>query len=199
MKLRDTKLKALLLLPAAALALTLAGCSSDSNDDADTAAASTSQADYPTTCPTEAPADDAKAQWELNGATGSVDVIGQTDDTAAQVTVQAPFSVTETTVKTLVEGDGAEVTEDSHVLVCYVGVNGRDGEIFDSAYQKGVPADFPASGVVPGFKQALVGQHVGSVVAVAMTSEDGYAEGNPDAGIEVGDSLIFALKILAAV
>ena len=36
----------------------------------------------------------------------------------------------------------------------------------------------------------------GSTVAVAMTSADGYPDGQPSAGIEKGDSLVFAIKIL---
>jgi peptidylprolyl isomerase len=50
--------------------------------------------------------------------------------------------------------------------------------------------------VVPGFQKAIAGQKVGSTVAVAMTSADGYPDGQPSAGIEKGDSLVFAIKIL---
>ena len=35
-------------------------------------------------------------------------------------------------------------------------------------------------------------------VAVAMTSADGYPKGQPRAGIEPGDTLVFAIKILDA-
>ena len=82
--------------------------------------------------------------------------------------------------------------------VCYVGVNGRDGSVFDSSYQRGEPAEFPLNGVVAGFQKAIVGQKVGSTVAVAMTSADGYPDGQPAAGIAPGDSLVFAIKILGA-
>jgi FKBP-type peptidyl-prolyl cis-trans isomerase len=51
---------------------------------------------------------------------------------------------------------------------------------------------------VPGFQKAIAGQKVGSTVAVAMTSADGYPEGQPAAGIQPGDSLVFAIKILDA-
>ena len=49
---------------------------------------------------------------------------------------------------------------------------------------------------MPGFQKAIAGQKVGSTVAVAMTSADGYPDGQPSAGIEKGDSLVFAIKIL---
>jgi FKBP-type peptidyl-prolyl cis-trans isomerase len=48
---------------------------------------------------------------------------------------------------------------------------------------------------VPGFQKAIAGQKVGSTVAVAMTSADGYPA---SAGILPGDTLIFAIKILDA-
>jgi FKBP-type peptidyl-prolyl cis-trans isomerase len=51
---------------------------------------------------------------------------------------------------------------------------------------------------VPGFQKAIAGQKVGSTVAVAMVSADGYPEGQPRAGIEPGDTLVFAIKILGA-
>jgi peptidylprolyl isomerase len=114
------------------------------------------------------------------------------------VTVTAPFSVTETQVHTLKAGDGPVVAPTATVSVCYMGVNGRDGNVFDSAYERGTPADFPLTGVVPGFQKAIAGQKVGSTVAVAMDPADGYPEGQPAAGIQKGDSLVFAIKILSA-
>lgn len=106
--------------------------------------------------------------------------------------------MTETQVQTLKPGDGPVVADTATVLVCYMGVNGRDGSVFDSSYDRGAPVDFPLTGVVPGFQKAIAGQNVGSTVAVAMTSADGYPEGQPRAGIQPGDSLVFAIKILDA-
>lgn len=194
------KLKPLILLPAAACAVLLAGCSTD--DASDSAATSAGQnatgSVVSKACPTgTAPADTA-AEWTVEGTTGSVSVVGQTDSNSPLVTVTAPFTVDETEVKVLSPGDGATVTNASTVSVCYVGVDGRDGATFDSAYQRGEAADFPASGVIPGFQQALVGQKVGSSVAVVIPSKDGYPQGTPDGSIQPGDSLIFVLKILDA-
>ncbi len=86
----------------------------------------------------------------------------------------------------------------ARVSVCYMGVNGRDGSVFDNSYERGAPIEFPLNGVVPGFQKAIAGQKVGSTVAVAMTSADGYPNGQPSAGIRPGDSLVFAIKILSA-
>lgn len=149
-------------------------------------------------CPTAAPPNGGMPDWTLAGTTGSIAVIGPTDTTAPRVTVTAPFSVTQTQVHTLHVGDGPVVSPIAKVSVCYLGVNGRDGSVFDSSYDRGAPVDFPLTGVVPGFQKGIAGQKVGSTVAVAMVPADGYPEGQPSAGIRPGDSLIFAIKILSA-
>lgn len=125
-------------------------------------------------------------------------MIGSTDATAPSVEVTAPFSVTETQVHTLSAGDGPVVGPNAQVSVCYEGVNGRDGAVFDSSYRRGTSAEFSLDRVVPGFQKAIAGQTVGSSVAVAVTSADGYPDGQPGAGIQPGDSLVFAIKILDA-
>ena len=149
-------------------------------------------------CPTAAPQNGATPDWTLAGTTGSVAVTGSTDTTAPLVKVTAPFSVTQTQVHTLRAGDGPVVANTAKVSVCYMGVNGRDGSVFDSSYERGAPVDFPLTGVVPGFQKAIAGQKVGSTVAVAMASADGYPDGQPSAGIRPGDTLVFAIKILSA-
>ena len=145
-----------------------------------------------------APTSAGAPEWTLQGTTGSVAVTGSTDTAAPQIDVEPPFSVAETQVHTLQAGDGPVVADTATVLVCYMGVNGRDGSVFDSSYERGAPVDFSLNGVIPGFQKAIAGQKVGSTVAVAMTSADGYADGQPSAGIQPGDTLIFAIKILDA-
>lgn len=187
-----------LLACAAPLLVTLSACGSHS----ETSSASTPSVTAPATpaggCPTAAPDGQITPEWTLQGTTGSVTVTGSTDTSAPLVDVETPFSVNETQVQTLKAGDGPVVAPTASVSVCYMGVDGRDGHVFDSSYERGAPVDFPLEGVVPGFQKAIAGQKVGSTVAVAMTSADGYPQGQPRAGIEPGDSLIFAIKILEA-
>ncbi|MCV7171002.1 FKBP-type peptidyl-prolyl cis-trans isomerase, partial [Mycobacterium manitobense] len=149
-------------------------------------------------CPSAPPEQGAAPEWTLPGATGSVAVTGSTDAAAPLITVTAPFSVGETQVQTLQAGDGPVVADTASVSVCYMGVNGRDGSVFDSSYVGGPPVEFSLDGVVAGFQKAIAGQKVGSTVGVAMTSADGYPDGQPSAGIEKGDTLVFAIKILDA-
>ena len=86
--------------------------------------------------------------------------------------------------------------EGATVEVDYAGVACSTGVLFDSSYERGSAATFPLYGVVPGFAKAIAGQKVGSDVIVAMTPEDGYGtQGNPQAGIEGTDTLIFFIHI----
>ena len=176
---------------AASLAMVLTACGSDSTTSSVSESAST-----PTTCPSQAAEAATTPEWTLPGATGSVAVAGSTDASAPLVEVTTPFAVTETQVHTLQTGSGPVVADNATVSVCYMGVNGRDGSVFDSSYERGAPVEFPLGRVVTGFQKAIAGQTVGSKVAVAMTSADGYPSGQPSAGIEQGDTLVFAIDII---
>jgi peptidylprolyl isomerase len=184
----------------------LAGCGSDADatpGSSSAAASSSSVVAAPSpsavadtaSCPTAVPTGGAP-EWTLTGTSGNVAVTGSTDTAAPQVKVDGPFSVGETQVHTLKAGDGPVVGDTATVSVCYMGVNGRDGSVFDSSYERGEAAEFPLDRVVPGFQKAIAGQHVGSTVAVAMASADGYPDGQPSAGIQKGDTLVFAIKVL---
>ena len=194
-----------LMACAASFALTLTACGSESSTPSASspsvteAATSTATETAGQECPTAVPEKTVAPEWTLPGATGTVAVTGSTDTTSPLVTVQPPFAVAETQVHTLKAGDGPVVAPTATVSVCYQGVNGRDGSVFDSSYERGAPAEFPLDQVVPGFQKAIAGQKVGSTVAVAMAPADGYPDGQPSAGIQKGDSLVFAIKILDVV
>ena len=187
-----------------ALGMTLTGCGgSDDNTSSERTSSVTDlfvppSDQAPSVCPSAAPADGGPVDWTLSGASGSVAVTGSTDTNAPRVAVEKPFKVSQTQVQTLQAGDGPVVADSATVTVCYMGVNGRDGSVFDSSYQRGEPVNFPLNRVVPGFQKAIAGQKVGSTVAVAMIPADGYPEGQPAAGILPGDTLVFAIKILKA-
>ena len=197
---------------AASLAVTLSACGSDEKKP-EAGAPSSTEATEPSlpnavtpmstdtpaaaSCPT-APASGGAPDMTIQGTTGSVAVVGPTDAAAPSVTVNGPFSVTETQVHTIKAGTGPVVSPTASVYVCYAGFDGRDGHKFDSAFDRGEPAQFSLTGVVPGFQKAIAGQKVGSTVAVAMAPADGYPDGQPSAHIAPGDSLVFAIKILDA-
>lgn len=150
-------------------------------------------------CPTGAPSTANSPDWTYQGQTGSIVVTGPTDTASPQITVEKPFAVEQTHVQAFnPPGDGAVVADTATVSVCYLGVNGRTGDRFDSTYDRGKPASFPLDGVIPGFKKAIAGQKVGTTVGVAVGPADGYPSGTPDGKIQGGDTIIFVVKILSA-
>jgi peptidylprolyl isomerase len=125
-----------------------------------------------------------------------VTVTGGTDS-KPQVQIDNGYSVDNMQVQTLVKGDGAKVGGQDVVTVDYVGINGRNGQEFDSSWKSGQPATFSLGpGMISGFNKALTGQTVGSRVVAAIPPEDGYgSQGNPQAGIKGQDTLVFVIDI----
>lgn len=117
-----------------------------------------------------------------------------------KISFKAPWVIDKTRAKVLSEGDGPTLKEGTTVTVDYYGVNGRTGKKFDDSFSRGQPATFSLAQVVPGFSKGLTGQKQGSRVLIAMPGSDGYdaGGGSPQAGIEVGDTLIFVVDVVAA-
>jgi len=117
---------------------------------------------------------------------------------APEVTIPSPWAIDSTKTKILVQGTGATVDTTGYVDVNYYGVNARTGEYFDDSYSRGTSVSFPLNGVVPGFAKGLTGQKVGTRLIIAMPGADGYDSqgGNSNAGIEIGDTLVFVVDIL---
>jgi peptidylprolyl isomerase len=134
---------------------------------------------------------------EINSTSlDDVTVTGQFGD-EPKVEFEPAMSVKETEVEVLSKGDGKTVKATDQVTVNYQGLNGRTGEEFDSSWTRGQPATFALDGVVPGFKKAIEGQTVGSRILVAIPPADGYgSNGNPQAGIQGTDTLIFTIDII---
>lgn len=135
------------------------------------------------------------------GGTG-IEAVTVKGETSAKPTVEfaKPFKVAETAAKAVSEGKGETLAKGQQVIVDYVGINGRDGKEFDSSWKGGKPATFKLAdgALIAGFIKGLVGQKVGSRVLITIPSKDGYAEGNQQAGINKGDSLIFVVDVKSA-
>lgn len=174
-----------------ALALTLGGCGGDAGGEP--SASPTSPSPTVTQTPTPTPALEPTWLADLSGIEVSADQASQ-----PEVSAPYPFAVEQTLDQVVVEGAGTAVPhEKALVRLQYVGINARTGEVFDSSWLAGEPVVFPLAQVIPGFATGLVGKPVGSRVAIAIPSEDGYgAQGNPQAGIEPDDTLLFVVDIL---
>lgn len=103
-------------------------------------------------------------------------------------------------VEVLSEGDGDEVQAGDYVLANYHGRVWGGTEPFDDSFSRpwesnGLPI-FSLNQVVDGWKEGLPGTHVGDRVLLSIPSEMGYPEGNPQAGINPGDALVFVVDVL---
>ncbi|MEI8411711.1 MULTISPECIES: FKBP-type peptidyl-prolyl cis-trans isomerase [unclassified Kribbella] len=101
----------------------------------------------------------------------------------------------------LKEGNGPEVKKGELMVAQYLGQIWRDGKVFDNSYDRGAPASFPigVGRVVTGWDEGLVGKKAGSRVLLSIPPDKGYKEqGNPDAGIQGTDTLIFVVDIIGA-
>ncbi|SDT14838.1 FKBP-type peptidyl-prolyl cis-trans isomerase [Microlunatus soli] len=193
---RPRQLAKLLVTAAVAASLTVLGaCGKDDPAPKGSPSASAKPTSSATKAsPSASPSASVKPSSNLDGIT----VKGDYGDKPT-ISFKHPWAINKTQSKVLKKGSGEEVLESGSVTVNYVGVDGRTGKTFDSSFANGKPVSFPMNGVIAGFKTGLVGKHVGDRVLIAMTGPDGYdsSGGNPQAGINVGDSLIFVVDIEA--
>lgn len=77
--------------------------------------------------------------------------------------------------ETLIQGTGPPVAKGKLLVAQYEGLIWRTGKVFDSSWQRGLPAAFViGTGKVPGWDKTLVGQRVGSRVLLVIPPKDGY-------------------------
>jgi peptidylprolyl isomerase len=102
--------------------------------------------------------------------------------------------------QTLIQGTGPVVKKDMLLVAQYEGVIWRTGKVFDSTWERGVPAGFQIGigQVIKGWDEGLVGKRVGSRVLLVVPPADGYgSQGSAQAGIKGTDTLVFVVDILA--
>lgn len=104
----------------------------------------------------------------------------------------------ELVVQPLIEGAGDPVTAEDTLTVQYWGVLWDGGETFDSSWERGEPATFGLTGVIPCWTEGLAGQTVGSRVLLVCPSEQAYGEEGQPPTIPGGATLVFVVDILAA-
>ncbi len=124
------------------------------------------------------------------------------DNGAPTITVPSTPAPTETRVENLRQGSGDVINAGDSVIVQYTGALYDGGTVFDSSWDKGAPTQLVAEvssggspGVIPGFKQALVGQTVGSQVVAVIPPSDGYGD-TAQGSIPAGSTLVFVVDIL---
>lgn len=95
----------------------------------------------------------------------------------------------------ITEADGPKPTAEDTVSVHYVGTL-LDGTEFDSSVARGQPAEFPLSGVIPGWTEGLQLMNTGSKYRFVIPSELAYGERGAGQAIGPGATLIFEVELL---
>ncbi|WP_338492063.1 FKBP-type peptidyl-prolyl cis-trans isomerase [Erwinia aphidicola] len=95
----------------------------------------------------------------------------------------------------LTQGEGAIPSRQDRVRVHYTGKL-IDGSVFDSSVQRGEPAEFPVSGVIPGWIEALTLMPVGSKWELVIPHNLAYGERGAGASIPPFSTLVFEVELL---
>jgi FKBP-type peptidyl-prolyl cis-trans isomerase FklB len=98
--------------------------------------------------------------------------------------------------KSLVAGSGDKPSASDTVQVHYKGTL-IDGTVFDSSYDRGEPAVFPVTGVIPGWVEALQLMNVGDKFELTIPSDLAYGPQGSGPVIGPDATLVFEVELLA--
>lgn len=134
--------------------------------------------------------EEAEAKAKANSEAGSAFLA----DNAKKADVKTTESGLQ--YKVITEGTGAKPTGEDVVKVHYKG-SLLNGEVFDSSYERGQPADLPLSGVVPGWAEGVQLMSVGSKYQFWIPGNLAYGE-MPPPGAPMGpnETLVFEVELL---
>ena len=72
-----------------------------------------------------------------------------------------------------------------------------NGNVFDSSVDRGEPVEFPVTGVIPGWVEALQLMPAGSKYKLFIPANLAYGEQGSGGGIGPNETLIFEVELLA--
>ncbi|HWA65992.1 MAG TPA: FKBP-type peptidyl-prolyl cis-trans isomerase [Mycobacteriales bacterium] len=102
--------------------------------------------------------------------------------------------------KDVTVGHGPAAKKGATVKVLYTGVSCDTGKVFDASWLHPPVKTFPVSplgsaSVIPGWNQGLIGMKAGGTRELIIPAALGYgAAGQPSAGIEPNDTLVFLVE-----
>jgi hypothetical protein len=132
-------------------------------------------------------------------ASGTVPAVSGATDLKAEPTIAAGIGSPPAalTGKDLVVGTGATAGAEATVEVQYVGSLYSTGKVFDASWTDSGPATFQLSGVVPGFKDAIIGMKVGGRREIVIPPALGYGAAGSPPVIPPNSTLVFVIDLLA--
>jgi FKBP-type peptidyl-prolyl cis-trans isomerase len=131
-------------------------------------------------------------------ATGAVPAVSGASDLSKEPVVAAGSSPAPTvlTGRDLVVGTGATAVSTDPVQVQYVGAFYSSGKVFDASWTDSGPTSFPLSGVIPGFKDAIIGMKVGGRREMVIPPAYGYGAAGQPPTIPGNSTLVFVIDLL---
>ena len=91
--------------------------------------------------------------------------------------------------------EGAKPSVDDTVSVHYTGTL-IDGTVFDSSVERGEPASFPLTSVIPGWTEGVQLMNVGSKYRFVIPSDLAYGDRGAGQSIGPGETLVFEVELL---
>lgn len=125
--------------------------------------------------------DERKKKVEAQANELSQKYYGKFSEFSSRVGVFEAGDVKELVKEDLVEGEGAEVKDDTKLAVYYIGWNAK-GEIFDQSIADGklkapLNMDGPANtAVIQGWKEGLIGMKIGGVRELTIPANKAYGD-----------------------
>lgn len=71
-----------------------------------------------------------------------------------------------------------------------------DGVVFDSSYERGVPASFPLRGLIPGWVEAMQLMRPGDEWMLYVPADLAYGDNQAGADIPPGSTLVFKIELI---
>jgi peptidylprolyl isomerase len=107
------------------------------------------------------------------------------------------FDVDKAQSEELIEGDGAEVAEDSYVMYHVLIANGTDGKDLQSSYEQPSAQQMVVAQQPELISKAVIGAHIGSRVAVAAPVEELVGEGGAaQVGLTAEDDIVLVFDLI---
>lgn len=141
---------------------------------------------------------DSGSEGDDPATTSSIKGLTVTGDFGKEPTVEVDgMDVDEVETAVPIEGDGAEMTEDSAALYRFVIANGGTGETVASNYQDNAPQQLDMAKEAKVVTDSVEGKTIGSRVVLAMPVTDLLGEsGAPQVGLGPDDDLVMVIDLI---